>query len=172
MSCQRRGQMKIQEMAFVLVALMIFFALVAVFYLSVRGGMLEQRVQDQSDEHAMEAVRQLAATPEFTWSECKGCIDLDKVFILKNQIARGARVEALKDYDYLVVETMYPAREGGECTPAIYPACNRTSVVTSSASYGIAVSSFVTVCRWDSEEQRVCELGRLYVSDRRRERAS
>ncbi len=172
LALERGGQLKVQEMAFVLVALMIFFALVAILYLAVRGSLLDQSARDQSDEKALEAVRQIASTPEFTWSECKGCIDLDKVFLLKQQIARNASLQGLWDYDYLAVESVYPSRSGGECTPATYPACNRTTVFLSQASYGVAVSAFVTICRWDAQEQIVCDLGKLYLSDKGRERAS
>jgi len=169
---QRKGQLKVQEMAFVLVALMIFFALTAILYLAVRGSLLDQSARDQSDERALEAVRQMASTPEFTWNECKGCIDLDKVFLLKQQIAHNASLQGLWDYDYIAVESLYPARSGGECTPATYPACNITTVLLSQASYGVAVSSFVTICRWEAQEQMICELGKLYLSDKGRERAS
>lgn len=37
-----KGQIKIQQMAFVLVALMIFFALVSLFYFSVRYSVASQ----------------------------------------------------------------------------------------------------------------------------------
>jgi len=171
-SLERRGQLKVQEMAFVLIALMVFFALAAILYITIRGSLLEQSARDQSDEQALEAVRQIASTPEFTWSECKGCIDLDKVFLLKQQIARDASLQGLWDYDYIAVESVYPARVGGECTPATYPACNRTTVLLSQESYGVAASAFVTICRWDAQEQTVCDLGKLYLSDKGRERAS
>ncbi len=169
---QKRGQLKVQEMAFVLVALIIFFALAAILYLAIRGSLLDQGARDRSDEKALEAVRQIASTPEFTWNECKGCIDLDKVFLLKQQIARNNSLQGLWDYDYIAVESIYPGRSGGECTPSTYPACNRTTVLLSQESYGVAVSAFVTICRWDAQEQTVCELGKIYLSDKGRERAS
>lgn len=167
-----RGQIKIQEMAFVLVALMVFFGIIAVLYLSVQGSLLSQKAREQSDERAIHAVRVLAATPEFTWSECPECVDLDKVFVIKKQLSRNASLRGLWDYDYLVLEQLYPAQAGGECTPASYPACNRTTVLAPSGAYGVASSSFVTLCRWDPGQQRVCSLGRLSISDRGRERAT
>ena len=39
-----KGQMKIQQMAFVLVALMIFFAIVTLFYFSIRVQVLQKDV--------------------------------------------------------------------------------------------------------------------------------
>ena len=167
----KKGQLKVQEMAFVLVALMVFFALIALLYLSVRGSFLEQRTAAASDERALEAVRRIAGTPELNWQECLGCIDLDKVFVLKERISKNASFARLWEYDYLVVENIYPAASGGECTPASYPACNRTTILNIE-NYGVAQSTFVTLCRWDQQEQKICTLGKLYVSDKGRERAS
>ncbi len=167
----RRGQLKVQEMAFVLVALMVFFALVAVLYLSVRTSFLEQGVRESSDERARSAARYLAATPEFAWHACSGCVDLDKVFLLKQRLNRTLSISVLDEYDFLAFESLYPPRAGGECTAGTYPACNRTTLIKTRADYGIAVSSFVTLCRWDGGEGGVCELGKLYLSDQGRERA-
>lgn len=168
---EERGQLKVQEMAFVLVALMIFFALVALLYLSVRSSLLERQAVVSSDERALEAVRHLAGTSEFSWGECSGCIDLDKTFVLKERIAKNASLTRLWDYDYLALESIYPATAGGECTPVTYPACNRTTILKTE-TYGVAQSAFVTLCRWDAQEQKICTLGKLYLSDRGRERAS
>lgn len=168
----KRGQMKVQEMAFVLVALMIFFALVALLYLSVRGSSLDQQARGVSDERAQEAARILASTPMFAWSECKGCVDLDKAFVLSQQRERNISVPALAEYDYLAFEVIYPGRAGGVCTPSTYPACNQTIVIPGKQGYGVAQSAFVTLCHWDPEVQMICELGKVYVSDRGRERAT
>ena len=167
----KRGQMKVQEMAFVLVALMIFFALVALLYISFRNSSLHQSAREVSDERAQAAIRVLAAAPEIAWSECKGCVDEDKLFLLKERLAKNVSVRTLSQYDYIALDIIYPPRTGGECMPGNYPFCNHTTVLKERSDYGIAFSSFVTACHWDATEREICELGTLSLSDRGGERA-
>ena len=155
-----RGQLKIQQMAFVLVALMIFFGMVALFYFSIRISNLEKSAIDLKDEQAKELVRKLTSTAEFgfTASDCSGCVDLDKVLILKER-------ETYKDFwqlDYLEVEKI---TGGEECTKANYPECGKVTIIKKE-NYGAAVSSFVSLCRWEKEKGGYtrCELGKILVS--------
>ena len=97
-----KGQIKIQQMAFVLVALMIFLALVALIYISFRVENIKGDVEDLGDQEAKELARKLSGTPEFSFTaeDCSNCIDLDKVLILKER-------KTYKDFwnlDYLQVE--------------------------------------------------------------------
>ena len=54
------GQIKIQEMAFILVALFIFFALVSIIYLSIAGSRLTDSVENLREEEAQAIARKIA----------------------------------------------------------------------------------------------------------------
>ena len=113
-----KGQIKIQQMAFVLVALMIFLALVALIYISFRVENIKGDVEDLGDQEAKELARKLSGTPEFSFTaeDCSNCIDLDKVLILKER-------KTYKDFwnlDYLQVERVYP-HGNGDCKKENYP---------------------------------------------------
>lgn len=158
-----RAQLKIQEMAFVLVALMIFLALVSLIYFSIRISVLEKENINSRDKEARELARKFASSPEFTWgaSDCSSCIDMDKAIVLKHR-------DGYNDFwnvDYLSIEKIYP-KEGGECTLASYPRCSRITIVNKSSNFGAVYESFAALCRvsYDGESYTKCEIGRIYVS--------
>ena len=158
-----RGQMKIQEMAFVLVAIMIFFGLVIVLYLSIRLSSLRQDVSFLAQEEASTLVRNLAGSPElaFTVRDCSNCIDMDKVMALKNLTA----YRNFWNFDYLRIEKVYPAQKG-ECTNANYPNCQSITIIPKE-NFGAPPSAFVSLCRQAFENGEFypkCELGKIYAS--------
>lgn len=161
----RKGQLKVQEMAFVLVAIMIFFAIVAIFYISVRFNSLENRVIDQRSEEAKETIRKLAYTPEFAWTsgDCEGCVDMDKALLLKDQSRKY--YQNLWNLDYLSIEVLYPKREG-ECTKSSYPNCKSLVIINKTSNFGTVEGSFVSVCRQEFSQRGYarCELGIIYAA--------
>jgi hypothetical protein len=160
-SKNRKGQMKIQQMAFVLMAIVIFFALVSLFYFSIRIRSLQKSALSLREEEAKELIRKLAVTPEFSFEDCTNCIDLDKVMILKER----QTYKGFWDLDVLFIETVYPDKEG-ECTLANYPECRRIMIINKTEEFGITSGAFVSLCRWDQEGYYKCELGKVYASGR------
>lgn len=160
MKKQKKGQMKIQEMAFVLVAIVIFFAMVALVYLAIRLSSMGEDVKAEKEQSAKELVRKLADIPEFSWAECSGCVDADKVLALKGR----ASYKGLWELDYLMVEKIYPKGADAECTIANYPDC-RTITLINSINYGTPVYSFVSLCSYEASGDYIkCELGKIYAS--------
>lgn len=157
-----RGQFKIQQMVFVLVATIIFFGIVAIFYISIRFDSLHEDVEDQRTEAVLEQVRKISGTPEFIWGsgdDCAACVDMDKIFLLKN---RTAYQGFWKDIALLKVSRVYPRYSGDECTPLNYPECNS---ITLTQKQGFeAYESFVSLCRYDGNgQQRRCDLGKVII---------
>ncbi len=158
----KKAQMKIQEMAFVLMAIVIFFAMVALVYLSIRLSTLQQDVTAQREEATKELVRKLADIPEFSWAGCSGCVDLDKVFALKDR----ASYRKLWDIDFLRVEKVYPNITSAECNKANYPECTSITLINNTQNYGSPISAFVALCRFEASQggYTKCELGKIYAS--------
>lgn len=158
-----RGQMKIQQMAFVLVAIIIFFALVSLFYFSVVTRNLKNTATSLQEDAAKETVRKLATSPEFEWTatDCASCIDFDKAILLKGD----KKYSDFWGLDYLAIERVYPSGKG-ECTKASYPNCSMLTIVNKSSSYGSPASAYVALCREDYDKSSYvrCELGRIYAS--------
>lgn len=155
-----RGQIKIQQMAFVLVAIMIFFAIVALFYISIRSAGLKGDVNALREDEARESVKKISGSPEFAWSttDCASCIDLDKVMALKERES----YRDFWDFPLLQIEKIYP-ESSGECTLQNYPEC-RTITLIKEQDY-IAHSAFVALCRYEGSISK-CELGKVYIGFR------
>jgi len=156
-----KGQMKIQQMAFVLVAIMIFFVLVGLLFITLRVGALNKSAQNLKDDAAKEIVKRLANTPEFIWSDCPGCVDVDKAIVLK---AHAQEYEDLWKLDYLAFEFVYPSRNKSECDLVNYPECSTITLIKDSGEYGVANSAYVSLCYWDKDGYNKCELGKIYAS--------
>lgn len=87
----KKGQMKIQQMAFMLIALTILFALVALFAAGTTLGGLKEKSADIREDNAIRLVSTIANSPEFSCGSAYGkdrinCVDLDKALALKFQI--------------------------------------------------------------------------------------
>ena len=154
--------MKIQEMAFVLVAIMIFFGLVVMLYISIRLPALQRSAQELSQNEASELVKKLASSPEFAFTvrECPNCVDMDKALALKSL----NEYKTFWGLDYLRIEKVYPA-EGGECGTN-YPDCQSITIIDKE-NFGIPPTAFVALCRQASENGEFypkCEIGRIYAS--------
>jgi hypothetical protein len=157
----KRGQTKIQEMAFVLIAIIIFFAMVALVYFSIRLSGLRADVATQREQAAKETVRKLSDIPEFSWAGCSNCIDFDKAVMLKGKDS----YKNFWDVDYLAIERIYPNRTAGECTSSNYPACTTLVLINKTGNYGTPVSAFVALCGFDATSNEIkCDLGKIYAS--------
>ena len=158
-----KGQLKIQQMAFVLVATMIFFALVFLFYATVRFSSLKGDVEDIRKENVLETIRKISSTAEFKWTreDCNACIDMDKVLMLKD---REAYQGFWKNVPLLKIERVYPKYSGQECTAHTYPECDTITIIDESSNV-VAYKSFVSLCRYEpSEKYYKCDLGKVVMA--------
>ena len=154
-------------MAFVLVAFMVFFALLGLMFVVFRTELLQRGAADIGDERARIAARTLAASPELAWQGCGGCVDRDKAFVLAEEI-RANRSRAVWDVEYLALEVVYPLRSGGVCTRANYPQCNQSIVLKKRDDYGVSTATFVALCSYEQQRgQETCALGRIVVAGRK-----
>ncbi len=155
-------------MAFMLIAVVIFFAMVTLVYLAISYSNLESRADQLRDEEARELVRQLAGSPEFTFTastDCAACIDFDRAFQL-------SKIEQYKqrfwNLDYLMIEKIYPnnfADKKVPCTDANYPNCNQVIVIPGE-EYSTK-STFVALASWDSGISAYrYEFGRIHASQK------
>jgi len=163
---KRSGQIKIQQMAFVLVALMLFFAFVFLIYFTFKISNVEDSVTTLKEEEAQELVRKLSGSAEFSFSaeDCSNCVDFDKVLILSER----RNYEDFWGLDYLEIQKIYPNSEisGKECTRQNYPDCESLKIIDNSGDRGIASGAFVSLCRWESDKGGYfkCEIGRVLAS--------
>jgi hypothetical protein len=160
----KRGQIKIQQMAFVLVAVFIFFSLVALFFFAINLSGLKDRAEDLREKETIETVRKLAASPEFAFTsegDCDFCVDFDKILMLKD---RKTYEGFWKNIAFLEVRKIYPSEGEIECALNNYPDCNKIQVINLENTGVRAHGAFVSLCRYDEKiNSGRCEIGKIIM---------
>lgn len=152
-----KGQLKVQQMAFVLVALAILFGMVLLLYFSITLRSMGKEALELNREEAGELVKSIASSAEFGLSDCPNCVDLDKLMLLKYRNS----YKEFWNLDYLRIDKIYPIANEKECELSNYPECSTITLIKKEV--GSPSSAFVSLCRWE-REYRKCELGRIYAS--------
>ena len=161
----KQGQMKIQQMAFMLLAVTLFFVLVGIFFLVVRFSSLKESATELEAQNAQLLVSKIANSPEFSCGNVfdqKGtnCIDADKMMMLI------ANKEKYKDFwgDLANIEAriIFPGAETTICTLNNYPNCNSIRLYSDELE-GYYLSNFISLCRKDNGKDK-CNVGRLMLS--------
>lgn len=163
----KKAQVKVQQMAFMLIGLTIFFVLVGLFVLSFVFSGIKQSKAALDEEQATLLAQKLANSPEFSCEGAFGtqktdCVDLDKVWALKDHISDYSNFWGVQGIEIL---KLYPKSKNSECAAANYPDCNHLTVL-GSKSLGVDKSTFVSICRKDTFGGRIynkCEIGKLIV---------
>jgi hypothetical protein len=169
------GQLKIQQMAFMLIAVVLFFVVAGLFILSIYTSGIASSATSIEAEGAKLLVSKLANTPEFSCGDAfsiggsgkTSCVDADKVMILKDN------PDYLNFWGVASIEIVkvYPTENRGiECDPGTYPRCGFVKVFDRSdaSTRGLPpASNFVSLCRkaeLDGEPYDKCEIAKLLVS--------
>ena len=165
----KQGQMKIQQTAFLLIAVTLFFVLVGIFVLGFRLSGLRGDVSALEEKNALLLATRIANSPEFSCGnsydgERLNCVDSDKVISLKDfeETYQGfwgaSSIEIRKLYPILSVDT--------ECNSGNYPNCNIINI-RGEEQGGFSDGNFVTLCRKaskDGDSYDKCELAKLLVT--------
>ncbi len=156
-----KGQLKIQEMAFMLLAVVIFFAIAGMFFLVIMYNDLVKSANLLEKEKAISTAISIANTPEFSCGEAL-CIDADKLLVMQNR----------QDYEdfwpvaSIVVTKVSSDKETIECSEKNYPSCNYFKVYDRGIKNIEVVETFVSLCGKDKANEYIynkCELGRVLV---------
>jgi hypothetical protein len=150
------GQMKIQQTAFMLIAVTLFFVLAGLFIFGLRFSNLKATSVMVEEENAMLLVTKLANSPEFACGTSFGasitnCVDGDKIMALKDHIS---------DYDEFWGVAEIEIR-------TVYPNSEVIKIYSKGVNKLPASSNFISLCWKQDSNSGVyskCELARLLVS--------
>jgi hypothetical protein len=164
----KQAQLKIQQMAFMLIAVTLFFVLVGMFVLVVKFSGLKEAAMMLEEKNAMLLVTKLANSPEFSCGEAFGsnrinCIDAEKVMMLKENIDKYINFWGVSNIE---IRKIYPTGSEVICELGNYPDCNIIRIY-SKAIAGYDMSNFVSLCRKESFNKEIydkCELAKIMVS--------
>jgi len=161
----KKAQLRIQEMAFMLLAVFLFFTLVGLFVLSIVYTGINDAASRISEERTLSSVISLADSPELSCIAAKSnCIDGDKLISLVGKTTyenfwsfSSLKVIAFsgfgKDEDELI-----------KCTVANYPNCDLFDVYDKNVENERAISSFVALCRKELQNDYTydkCEIAKI-----------
>jgi len=157
-----KAQIKMQQTAFMLLALVLFFALIFVFYFILQSRNLNITANQLEMNRVGEFAKFIAGTTEFACAGEQYCVDSDKIMVLKNMTSYN---------NYWQVSFIDIVKINGtdrECNFETYPDCNVIHVydnkkaTTKDAPRG----SFISLCRHEKVEgynQNYCELAKLII---------
>jgi len=165
----KKAQLKIQQMAFMLMAVTIFFVIVGLFVIVFRFSGLKESATALEEKNAMLLVTKLANSPEFSCENAFGsnrvnCVDADKVMMLKDEISKYADFWGVAD---IQIRKIYPNEGDVECTLTNYRNCGVIKLLSKNVNLLPATSNFISLCKKDIYEGDFydkCELAKLIVS--------
>mgnify|MGYP005630153385 FL=1 len=113
-----KAQMKIQQTAFMLIALTVFFVLVGMFALKMKMSNLQETAGELKEMEAKILLGKLSNSPEFNCAESFGdqmtnCIDFDKAMVLKSRASNYSSFWGVKNIEILRLNNSLT----GMCTP-------------------------------------------------------
>ena len=164
----KRGQMKIQQMAFMLIAVTLFFVLVGLFFLIFGLSNLKESATSLREQNAMLLVTRLANSPEFSCGRAfdnagTNCRDADKAMMI--QANAGKYAGFWGEVTNIEIRKIYPLESNVDCNLGNYPNCNVIKILGSETA-GYYHTNFVALCGKTSdgaENYDKCEVARLMV---------
>ncbi|MEM3091746.1 MAG: hypothetical protein QXX55_01865 [Candidatus Pacearchaeota archaeon] len=163
----KKGQIKIQQMAFMLIAVTLFFTLVGMFFFMIVSSNLKESGKLLEEKNTILLVSKLANSPEFSCENAfretkQNCIDADKIMALKTNIDRYYNFWGVSGIE---IKKIYPTGNNAECTSENYPNCDHIKIIPKTSG-GTGISSFVSLCRADNINNLIsdkCELAKLII---------
>ncbi len=154
-----KGQLKIQEMAFMLMAVVILFVIAGLFFIVIEYRSLYKEAGQTEKEKAISTIAKLAETAEFTCGKSL-CIDTDRLMVMKER----AFYNGFWPVTSLSVIKIFPKQDVIECSEKNYPNCTFFKIYDSRKENIETVSTFVSLCRKEAKNNYwydKCELGKI-----------
>ena len=150
----KKSQMKIQEMAFVLIALFLLFSMVFLFYIKLKSSDIDRTSYELKQNNALSMLGKIAAMPEFSCSSALGkdslCMDEDKLRVMQDR----------KDY-----ETLFKGIKEIKISK-IYPSVEEFVIYSSNKEDYESYGAFTSICkqRYDNTGFYQCSMGVIHLS--------
>lgn len=164
----KKGQLKIQQMTFMLIAVTLFFVLAGMFVLVTQVNGLKQKASVQQQDNAQLLVSKISDSPEFSCGDSFGtgmssCIDANKVISLENNLKVYGN-GSFWGVQGIQIRIIYPISNNTECTSSNFPNCNAITLIPS--NNGTGISNIVSLCGYYSNGQSIikCDLAKIIVT--------
>lgn len=158
---KKRGQYKIQQMAFMILAIFFFFILVGILFVGWQYASLKSGFAALQEEKALSALKVIADSTELNCDASEGwCIDKDKL------IAFGENSELYRDFwsvASIEILMVFPNENEGEPILCPLEGCDYYVLYDSGQKNRRTYSAYVTVCETVDRSHEVCELAKLIL---------
>jgi hypothetical protein len=158
-----KAQMKIQQMAFMILAVFFFFVLVGLFFLSLVVQDLRGSAERLRAEQAISSLRVIADMTELNFDSSDTLtIDEDKLKIMSTNLSQ--KYSMFLPVSYIRVYKIHPSFEKEIKCPA--PNCNYYELFSSNQKNTLSYSTYVSICTRVNEDgyvQNKCEIGKIYA---------
>lgn len=157
----KKGQMKIQEMAFVLVTVIFFFALLFLFFARFQYTQLQKTSEEIRELRTVTMLRVVASLPELRCSSSFGkatevaCIDKDKLRAFDEHLGLRKKYENIWKSAYITnvtIDEIYP--EGQK-----YVVYDRTAD-KSTRTY----STYIPLCEETTQQKSKCNIAKIKIT--------
>jgi len=164
----KSGQMKMEQTIFMILALILFFILLGMFFLVINVSKFKHTANNLAMERSILLASKLANSPEFSCGDSFGepktsCIDLDKVMALKNL---SGNYENFWGVNNIEIRKIYPTADAGKnCTEENYPKCGIIKIYNGSLE-GVGIHDFVSLCRKTEKNnvvKNICQFGEIII---------
>ena len=155
--------MEIQQMAFMILAVFLFFILVGLFFLGIQFRDIKKNVAQLQTEQAISSLKVIADMPELSYNSRESLsLDEDKLTIMSGTL--GSHYSEFWPVASVKVYKIYPKFNELVKCPALD--CNYFEVYDNGQESVKTYSTYVSVCKKIKETGYVydrCEVGKLVV---------
>jgi len=157
-----KAQMKIQQMAIMIVAVFFFFVLVGLFFLGIMFKDVKGSAADLQRDQAISSLRVIADMPEFNFDSSETMmIDEDKLRIMSGDFSRA--YDLFWPVASIGVYKVYPSFDEVKKCPGV--GCNYYEIWDNGQTDVKTYSTYVSICKKvrDGVAYDKCEIGKLVV---------
>jgi hypothetical protein len=163
MEMNSSGQFKIQQMAFMILAVFIFFVLVGLFFMRIQFSDVNGGFAELQRQAALSSLSTIANMPELSYSSSEEfTLDKDKLVIMASTFSSD--YEEFWPVASVKVYKVFPKFEEVVKCPAVN--CNYYEIYTNNQKNVKEYSTFVSICKRVKDKTYYydrCELGKLSV---------
>ncbi|MCX8194277.1 MAG: hypothetical protein N3G19_02875 [Candidatus Pacearchaeota archaeon] len=152
----KKAQLKIQEMAFVLVAVIFLFGILLLFFARFQATSLQKQATELASFRTTTMLRTIASMPELTCAGEANCIDFDKLIVFNNSATIRNRYSELWESSNIVkviVEEVYP-KPIRAVRYIIYEKTTQQNTIT--------YSTFISLCSIAKDKK--CKIAKIKVT--------
>ncbi len=160
---KNKAQLKIQQMAFMLLGVVLFFLLVVLIWISLQSSKLSEQSTLLKQDQAVLLSQYVSDSTEFSCSSKSYCIDTDKLMVLLNKSVYSN----FWPVSYIKIRKVFPKQEQEKsCNVVNYPDCNTYNLFDNNKKSSSSVGSYIALCRYEKNQdyvQQVCEIGKIII---------